>query len=80
MELRLGLPGSESPNRVIGSGLTLWICVKGFGPGSKRGFSDAIDRSPKWVFNRSDGPKYEFFSLKSGESDVAAVKDGDEKQ
>ncbi|ONK69071.1 uncharacterized protein A4U43_C05F18980 [Asparagus officinalis] len=54
-ELRLGLPGSESPERVSGSGLTLGIGIKGFGSGSKRGFSDALDGRAKWVFSGSSG-------------------------
>ncbi|KAE9448692.1 hypothetical protein C3L33_19431, partial [Rhododendron williamsianum] len=36
-ELRLGLPGSESPEREFG------LCVKGLFSGAKRGFSDTLD-------------------------------------
>ncbi|PSS01903.1 Auxin-responsive protein [Actinidia chinensis var. chinensis] len=44
-ELRLGLPGSESPEREFGHGF------KGLVSGAKRGFSDTInDGSVKWVF------------------------------
>ncbi|XXG56709.1 hypothetical protein AAC387_Pa03g4054 [Persea americana] len=43
-ELRLGLPGSESPERKEKSG---WV-LKSLVSGAKRGFSDAIDGSGKW--------------------------------
>ncbi|XP_057505580.1 auxin-responsive protein IAA27-like isoform X2 [Actinidia eriantha] len=44
-ELRLGLPGSESPEREFGHG------SKGLVSGAKRGFSDTINGgSVKWVF------------------------------
>ncbi|XP_027168319.1 auxin-responsive protein IAA27-like [Coffea eugenioides] len=55
-ELRLGLPGSQSPERKAGHGVSLFgkdleektsgfkSCVSG----AKRGFSDAIDGSGKW--------------------------------
>ncbi|CBI36106.3 unnamed protein product, partial [Vitis vinifera] len=46
-ELRLGLPGSESPERKPQLG--------GFVSGAKRGFSDAIDGSGKWVFSVNGG-------------------------
>lgn len=78
-ELRLGLPGSESPERVSGSGLTLGINVKGFGSGSKRGFSDALDGSPKWSFNGGKGSELELFSPKKGESGGGA-KDLEKKK
>ncbi|KAG5547467.1 hypothetical protein RHGRI_013232 [Rhododendron griersonianum] len=49
-ELRLGLPGSESPEREFG------LCVKGLFSGAKRGFSDTLDGgSRKWVFTGSGG-------------------------
>ncbi|KAL5976849.1 hypothetical protein ACLOJK_021183 [Asimina triloba] len=54
-ELRLGLPGSQSPERKIGKGAedkgayTLGS-LKSFVSGAKRGFSDAIDGNGKWVF------------------------------
>lgn len=60
-ELRLGLPGSESPERVEKAVLSLGLAK---GPssytssGAKRGYSDAINGTGKWVFstggNRSD--------------------------
>ncbi|CAL5438349.1 unnamed protein product [Camellia sinensis] len=64
-ELRLGLPGSESPERknVVGhggleekkNGYPLGA-VKGLVSGAKRGFSDTIDGgSGKWVFSGSGG-------------------------
>ncbi|CAD5179504.1 unnamed protein product [Musa acuminata subsp. malaccensis] len=57
-ELRLGLPGSDSPERVDGrgTGLTLGL-PKNFVSGSKRGFSDAIDEPREWGLtgvNRSE--------------------------
>ncbi|KAK6914866.1 AUX/IAA domain [Dillenia turbinata] len=66
-DLRLGLPGSESPERKIGSGVSLlgkeledkngtnpFGSVKNFVSGAKRGFYDAIDGSGKWVFSGSE--------------------------
>ncbi|XP_057773087.1 auxin-responsive protein IAA27-like isoform X2 [Salvia miltiorrhiza] len=57
-ELRLGLPGSEAPERKggIGIGVSLFgkdlkdesKCVKSFVSGAKRGFSDAINGAGKW--------------------------------
>ncbi|KAG1335061.1 auxin-responsive protein IAA17 [Cocos nucifera] len=50
-ELRLGLPGSESPDRKEKVGLTLGLLPKSFVSGAKRGFSDAIDGpAGKWGF------------------------------
>ncbi|XP_058213786.1 auxin-responsive protein IAA27-like isoform X1 [Rhododendron vialii] len=47
-ELRLGLPGSESPEREFG------LCVKSLFSGAKRGFSDTLDGgSRKCVFTGS---------------------------
>lgn len=48
-ELRLGLPGSESPERVD----TRFLSLKSSCPvsGAKRVFSDAINESNKWVFS-----------------------------
>ncbi|MQM04141.1 hypothetical protein Taro_036932 [Colocasia esculenta] len=60
-ELRLGLPGSKSPDRKEKDGgavLTLGL-PKGFVSGSKRGFSDAIDGSGKWVFSGGSGSEVE---------------------
>ncbi|KAG6395791.1 hypothetical protein SASPL_141919 [Salvia splendens] len=57
-ELRLGLPGSEAPERKggIGIGVSLFgkelkdesVCVKSFVSGAKRGFSHAINGAGKW--------------------------------
>lgn len=60
-ELRLGLPGSESPERVEKAVLSLGL-TKGsssYTPsGAKRGYYDAINGTGNWVFstggNRSD--------------------------
>ena len=69
-ELRLGLPGSQSPERKPGFGVSLFgkdleEKLNGYSPnasknvesGVKRGFSDAIDNgsSGKWVFSVCDG-------------------------
>ncbi|XAR67696.1 hypothetical protein NMG60_11002569 [Bertholletia excelsa] len=67
-ELRLGLPGSESPERKTRLGLSLFVkeledkaseCpvspLKNFVSGAKRGFSDAIDGSGKWVLSINGG-------------------------
>ncbi|KAG1330418.1 auxin-responsive protein IAA17 [Cocos nucifera] len=55
-ELRLGLPGSESPDRKEKVGLTLGLLPKSFVSGAKRGFSDAIDESAgKWGFSGGAG-------------------------
>ncbi|XP_058180441.1 auxin-responsive protein IAA27-like [Rhododendron vialii] len=65
-ELRLGLPGSQSPERKGGVGVSLFMeenktngyslsPVKNFVSGAKRGFSDTIDGSGKWVFSLSGG-------------------------
>ena len=62
-ELRLGLPGSESPERDDGlvesdldkNGYSLGV-LKSLVTGAKRGFSDAIDgASGKWVFSGNGG-------------------------
>ncbi|XP_058114314.1 auxin-responsive protein IAA27 [Magnolia sinica] len=66
-ELRLGLPGSESPDRKGASGVGLLGgrgvedkgaytlgSLKSFVSGAKRGFSDAIDGNGKWVFSGSE--------------------------
>ncbi|KAJ0030699.1 hypothetical protein Pint_13226 [Pistacia integerrima] len=56
-ELRLGLPGSESPERESSENNTVVVSLKSFvGSGAKRGFSDAIDA--KWVFSGSDPALY----------------------
>ncbi|XP_057459961.1 auxin-responsive protein IAA27-like [Actinidia eriantha] len=62
-ELRLGLPGSKAPERKTGLVLSLFgndleekpNGFKSLVSGAKRGFSDAIDGSGKWVFSGSDG-------------------------
>uniref|UniRef100_A0A1D1YVV6 Auxin-responsive protein n=1 Tax=Anthurium amnicola TaxID=1678845 RepID=A0A1D1YVV6_9ARAE len=59
-ELRLGLPGSESPDRKDKDDAVLTLGLpKGFVSGAKRGFSDAIDGSGKWVFTGKDGSEVE---------------------
>ena len=56
-ELRLGLPGSESPERDNGVGVLKSLLVVS---GAKRGFSDAIDGgSGKWVFSGNGGSEAE---------------------
>lgn len=68
-ELRLGLPGSESPERKPGLGISLFgkdleekkngysqNSSKNVVSGAKRGFSDTIDvSSEKWVFSVGNG-------------------------
>ncbi|MQM09086.1 hypothetical protein Taro_041945 [Colocasia esculenta] len=59
-ELRLGLPGSESPDRKDKEqGLLTLGLPKGFVSGAKRGFSDAIDGSGRWVFTGGGGSEVE---------------------
>lgn len=60
-ELRLGLPGSESPERGDPLFLSLKSCCSM--SGAKRVFSDAINGSGKWVFS-------------SGSTDADAVPSG----
>ncbi|KAI3945194.1 hypothetical protein MKX01_034955 [Papaver californicum] len=60
-ELRLGLPGSKSPERKSGvDGVSSFLSGKvNFGSGFKRGFYDSIQNGPdeKWVFsNLSQNP------------------------
>lgn len=59
-ELRLGLPGSVSPERRAGNVVPLFGKVledtkvgsfKNFGSGAKRGFSDAIHGTEKWALS-----------------------------
>lgn len=53
-ELRLGLPGSESPEREGTNGFS--APLKGLVSGAKRGFSDAIDGgSGNWVLSGNGG-------------------------
>ncbi|KAG6534449.1 hypothetical protein ZIOFF_008335 [Zingiber officinale] len=49
-ELRLGPPGSESPDRkdFVGGLTTPGLLSKPFVPGAKRGFSDAMNGAGKW--------------------------------
>lgn len=68
-ELRLGLPGSEYPERKVGAGVSLFgkglkdetncefsqNTSKSFVSGAKRGFSDAINGSGKWCLSISGG-------------------------
>jgi len=60
-ELRLGLPGCESPDRKsVGGGISFFANkdLKNLvaSVGAKRGFSDAIDESSKkWSFSMNDG-------------------------
>ncbi|XP_020589949.1 auxin-responsive protein IAA17-like [Phalaenopsis equestris] len=59
-ELRLGLPGSLSPERKEKVGLTLGLQIpKGFAAGAKRGFYDAIDENSKWIFSGIGGSEGE---------------------
>ncbi|CAI9114162.1 OLC1v1014824C4 [Oldenlandia corymbosa var. corymbosa] len=82
-ELRLGLPGSESPERKdvvgppsYGSGVALLFgktCVSG----AKRGFSDAIDGSGKWnlsINGGGSGKDVILFAPLGGESGGDGVK------
>ncbi|XP_042379947.1 auxin-responsive protein IAA27-like [Zingiber officinale] len=64
-ELRLGLPGSESPHRVENIGLTLDLLPKSFVSGAKRGFSDANDGGGTWGF-AAEGGGSEVNSVKGG--------------
>ncbi|KAG6492155.1 auxin-responsive protein IAA17-like [Zingiber officinale] len=57
-ELRLGLPGSESPERADGAGVGLWP-PKGFVSGAKRGFSDTIEEAGKWGLPAVNGTELE---------------------
>ncbi|GER48332.1 auxin-responsive protein [Striga asiatica] len=66
-ELRLGLPGSESPERKAGFGVSIFGkdlkdesnngngFSKNFVAGAKRGFSDAINGSGKWGLGINGG-------------------------
>ncbi|XP_068647206.1 auxin-responsive protein IAA27-like [Aristolochia californica] len=58
-ELRLGLPGSESPERKADKGAYNTGVLKNFVSGAKRGFSDAIDVSGKWNFSGGSGSEHE---------------------
>lgn len=62
-ELRLGLPGSQSPERKAGPGVSLFgkdledktNGLKSSVSGAKRGFSDAIHGSGKWDLRINGG-------------------------
>ncbi|KAL8239840.1 hypothetical protein R6Q59_016407 [Mikania micrantha] len=79
-ELRLGLPGSESPERHINGGSCGGGGMKNLVAGAKRGFSDTINiASGTWVFN--DNGKSEVNFGKNGgflgENKIPnSVKDG----
>ncbi|KAL3840875.1 hypothetical protein ACJIZ3_025466 [Penstemon smallii] len=78
-ELRLGLPGSESPERKVGNGVSIFgkdlkdesvngfshSPLKNFVSGAKRGFSDAINDSGKWVLSMNGGSEVD---LKKGDT------------
>ncbi|XVE70456.1 hypothetical protein DITRI_Ditri10aG0073800 [Diplodiscus trichospermus] len=64
-ELKLGLPGSESPEREDHDHNVL--SLKSFMSGAKRGFSDALDGGGKWVFSAgSRGGSEGLLSPRSG--------------
>ncbi|CAL9227281.1 unnamed protein product [Arabidopsis halleri] len=73
-ELRLGLPGSESPDRVDSRFLAL---NKSSCPvsGAKRVFSDAINESNKWIFSTGSTTATGDVGSGSGPGS-SAVKDG----
>lgn len=65
-ELRLGMPGSQAPERKGGAGLSLFgkdlkdeskcgLSQKSFVSGAKRGFSDAINGAGKWGLSINGG-------------------------
>lgn len=68
-ELRLGLPGSESPERGSdknGNAAAI-LSLKSFvGSGAKRVFCDAIDADAKWVFSSSEAAAGGLFSPRGG--------------
>ncbi|XWS17294.1 hypothetical protein CRYUN_Cryun33cG0055000 [Craigia yunnanensis] len=64
-ELRLGLPGSESPEREDHDHNV--FSLKSFVSGAKRGFSDSLNGGGKWVFSGGSGGRSEgLFSPRSG--------------
>ncbi|KAG6468043.1 hypothetical protein ZIOFF_072609 [Zingiber officinale] len=75
-ELRLGLPGSESPHRVEKIELTLDFLPKSFVSGAKRRFSDANDGGGTWGFavegGRSEVNSGKGGGLFSGRGEVAS--------
>ncbi|XVE54237.1 hypothetical protein DITRI_Ditri03aG0064300 [Diplodiscus trichospermus] len=74
-ELRLGLPGSESPEREDHDHNVLPL--KSFVPGAKRGFSVALDGGGKWVFSGGSGGGSEgLFSPRSGGNTGGKVLSG----
>ncbi|KAL8237072.1 hypothetical protein R6Q59_018153 [Mikania micrantha] len=70
-ELRLGLPGSESPQReAVNGGL-----VKNLVAGAKRGFSDTINGgSGKWVFAGDGGSEVDLVK-NGGNKNLGSVKE-----
>ncbi|KAF8097761.1 hypothetical protein N665_0281s0024 [Sinapis alba] len=74
-ELRLGLPGSESPERVD----QRFLSLKSSCPvsGAKRVFSDAINESTKWVF--SPGSTTDVGSGSSAVKDIKPAVDKEKK-
>ncbi|KAL1551524.1 auxin-responsive protein IAA27-like [Salvia divinorum] len=81
-ELRLGLPGSEAPERKggVGIGIGIGIGVSLFGKdeskcvksGAKRGFSDAINGAGKWGLSINGGSEVDLGQ--KGGVNVSAVK------
>lgn len=70
-ELRLGLPGSESPERGSdkNGNAAVILSLKSFvGSGAKRVFCDAIDADAKWVFSASEAAAGGLFSPRGGGS------------
>lgn len=70
-ELRLGLPGSESPERGSdkNGNAAVILSLKSFvGSGAKRVFCDAIDADTKWVFSASEAAAGGLFSPRGGGS------------
>ncbi|KAK1360184.1 Auxin-responsive protein IAA14 [Heracleum sosnowskyi] len=78
-ELRLGLPGSVSPERKAGNVVPLFGKVledtkvgsfKNFASGAKRGFSDAIHASGKWAFSTKGGSEVDLAKASVKEAGV----------
>ncbi|KAH9800816.1 auxin-responsive protein IAA27 [Citrus sinensis] len=70
-ELRLGLPGSESPERGSdkNGNAAVILSLKSFvGSGAKRVFCDATDADAKWVFSVSEAAAGRLFSPRGGGS------------
>lgn len=78
-ELRLGLPGSVSPERKAGNVVPLFGKVledtklgsfKNFASGAKRGFSDAIHGSGKWAFSTKAASEVDLAKASAKEASV----------